>query len=107
MYLDIIKNNQLEVEIITKDPTKCPLNIYGVDIFGKRKEGSTYSQKVNKIKSYCDYLHLTSNDKIDNEVLKELLQSQDMPVLVNWNEKFNNSESLINQIKGKAEKNEK
>ena len=37
LYLNLVMKNELTVEFVTKDPTNYPINIYGVDVFGKQK----------------------------------------------------------------------
>lgn len=37
LYLNCVLKNELTVEFLTKDPVNCPINISGVDIFGKNK----------------------------------------------------------------------
>ena len=47
----MVLKNELVVEFITDDANDYPINIYGVDIFGRRKDTINFSQKAKKINS--------------------------------------------------------
>lgn len=107
LFLNIVNGNTFEAEITTKDPENHPINIYGVDIFGKRKETINFAPKQKMISTACEYEHLTSSENDNNDVLKELLQSSDIPVLVNSDEKFVSTERLLATIRSRNIKDEK
>jgi len=73
----------------------------------ENKDNISFSQKQAKIKSFWEQQHLMSADNENNEVILELLQSDNFPVLVNWKEKFESTEVLLNKVKSKSVKDEK
>ena len=104
---DSKKSINVEFEIRTKDVDNHPINIYGVDIFGKKKDAMNYSSKQKVIQTFCEKEHLSSNDGESSDVLKELLQSADIPVLVTSKEKFESTEKLLDTIRSHKVRDER
>lgn len=82
------------------------MNIYGVDVFGRRKSAIKFDEKYSKINSLCIKSKSQSEDETNDAVL-ELLQSVNTPVLVNWRDKFKYTEHFLDAIKNKATRNDK
>lgn len=106
LYLNLVKKNELEVEFITKDPTHYPITIYGVDVFGRRKDQLKLTEKATLLYNMCEQEKSSIPEEAVTEVVQELMQSETTPVLVNWKEKFDSTEKLLETIKNKEIKDQ-
>ena len=107
LYLNFVCKNELTVEFTTKDPTSYPIFIYGVDIFARRKDDLKLNDKYNTLYSLCEQEQSSMTEDAINDVIQELLQSDNIPALVNWKEKFESTEKLLNKVDDKTDRDQK
>lgn len=107
LYLHSVLKNKLTVEFLTKDPATYPISIYGVDVFSKRKESLKFNEKLAKLRSICEKEQAKDSEKGITDVVKEMMQSDDLPLLVNWREKFASMEDLLSSVRNKTVRDEK
>lgn len=92
---------------MSKDPSTYPISICGVDVFAKRKETLKFNEKLAKLKTICEREQLKDSEKGITDIVREMMQSDDLPLLVNWKEKFASMEDLLSSIRNKTVRDEK
>lgn len=105
--MNSVLKNKLTVEFVTKDPSQYPIHIFGVDVFTKSKETIEFQEKYNKIKSIFEAESEKDREKGINNVVLEMMQSENVPLLVNWKEKFKSVQNLLSDVTDKEVRDEK
>jgi hypothetical protein len=107
LYIRQILKNKLTIKFTTTDPAQYPIHIFGVDIFGKLKETIDFDLKLDKLRAVCMREDEKEREKGINDVMLEMMQSENIPPLVTWKEMFSSIQDLLADCKDKEIRDEK
>lgn len=108
VYIEKVLKNTMTFEFHTRDPSTYPISIYGFDVFGKKKELIRDYQKAEDkiLKMVTEEQEKEASSGI-NDVVLEMMQSDNLPLLVNWKDKFASLQDLLSNVKDKTERDDK
>jgi hypothetical protein len=76
LYLYSTLKHKLAIEFISKDPVNYPITIFGVDVFGKRKEELKFDDKLAKLKELCLKEQSKKPEQGTSDIVKEMLHQE-------------------------------